>query len=61
MTRNILCELEKQVADAEFFKRARFADMFDSRLMVKLLILLDENFTQADGKTLIKGLGYNTF
>ena len=54
--RNILRELEKQEPDADFFTNAPFADMLDCRMMVKLLLLLRENFSQDGGKAIIQGV-----
>ena len=51
----ILRELENQVGDEEFFGHAPFADMLDKRLMLKIILSLEEELAPLEENGALPG------
>ena len=54
-TVSILRELERQVGDSEFFAHAPFADMSDRRLMLKIILILEEKLASLGESAAVPG------
>ena len=51
----ILRELENQVGDDEFFAHAPFADMTDKRLMLRIILVLEEELSPLEENVALPG------